>query len=105
MLTNQEKVETTFERFIASDPVEKAKFDKEYSEFLFSEFILETMESEHLTVRTLAKKAGVSPTVIQKIRSKDAEKINLRTLRSVLGTLGYKIRLEKISDEKITVVI
>jgi len=97
MSNSHDAFQTTFERFIGNDPVEKAKFDKEYSDFLFSEFILETMEREHLTVRSLAQKAGVSPTVIQKIRTKDAENINFRTLKSVLATLGYRIALEKIS--------
>jgi len=55
-----------------------------------------TMETEHISVRTLAKRAGVSPTIIQKIRSRNAERINFRTFRNVLHTLGYKINLEKI---------
>ena len=71
--------------------VEKKKFDQEYSDFLFSEFILEKMQSEHLSVRALAEKAGVSPTVIQKIRSQEAEKINFWTLKSVMATLVYRI--------------
>jgi len=44
----------------------------------------------------LAKKAGVSPTVIQKIRSQKAARINFRTFTNVLNTLGYKINIEKI---------
>ena len=89
-------METTFDKFINSDPKRKEQFDKEYNEFLLSEFILEQMEAEHISVRELAKKAGVSPTVIQKIRTKGAEKINFRTFTNVLYSLGYKINLEKI---------
>ena len=89
-------MKTTFDKFINDDPEERAKFDKEYSEFLLSEFVLEKMEQENISVRALAKKAGVSPTIIQKIRSKDAEKINYRTFSSVLNSLGYKISIEKI---------
>ena len=48
------KYDTTFDKFIASDPKRKAKFDKEYNEFLLSEFVLEKMESEHISVRALA---------------------------------------------------
>ena len=92
-------MESTFDKFITNDPKEKALFDKEYNDFLLSEFVLEKMEEEHLSVRTLAKKAGVSPTVIQKIRSKNAEKINYRTFSNVLYSLGYKINIEKISNE------
>ena len=89
-------METTFDKFINSDPKEKELFEKEYNEFLLSEFILEKMETERLSVRTLAKKAGVSPTIIQKIRSKNAEKINFRTFTNVLHTLGYKINIVKM---------
>jgi DNA-binding Xre family transcriptional regulator len=89
-------METTFDKFITSNPKRKEKFDKEYNEFLLSEFVLEKMESEQISVRTLAKKAGVSPTVIQKIRTKNAEKINFRTFSNVLHSLGYKISIERI---------
>jgi len=54
------------------------------------------MEEEKISVRTLAKKAGVSPTVIQKIRTKNAEKINFRTFTNVLHSLGYRISIERM---------
>ena len=89
-------METTFDKFINSDPKRKKKFEKEYNEFLLSEFVLEKMESEHISVRALAQRAGVSPTIIQKIRSKNAERINFRTFTNVLHSLGYKINFEKM---------
>ena len=89
-------METTFDKFITNNPKEKEKFDKEYNDFLLSEFILKKMESEHISVRALAQKAGVSPTVIQKIRSANAEKINYKTFTNVLNSLGYRISIEKI---------
>ena len=89
-------METTFDKFINDDPEQKALFEKEYNEFLLSEFVLQKMEEENLSVRALAKKANVSPTIIQKIRGENAEKINFRTFSNVLHTLGYKINLEKI---------
>lgn len=89
-------METTFDKFITNDAHEKALFDKEYNDFLLSEFILEKMEEEKLSVRTLAKRAGVSPTIIQKIRSKNAESINYRTFSNVINSLGYRISIEKI---------
>jgi transcriptional regulator with XRE-family HTH domain len=91
-------METTYDRFISNNPIEKAKFEREYADFLLSEFILERMEQENISIRALAKKVGVSPTVIQKIRSKNAEKINYRTFSSVLHSLGYKISIEKIES-------
>ena len=90
-------METTFEKFICNDPEEKAKFEQEYQEFLLSEFLIEMMEKEKLSVRVLAKKANVSPTVIQKIRNKKtAARINYRTLSNILNCFGYKINIVKI---------
>jgi len=89
-------MESTFDKFINSDPKRKEEFDKEYNAFLLSEFLLEKMEEEKMSVRTLAKKAGVSPTVIQKIRTKSPERINFRTFANVLYSLGYKINFERI---------
>lgn len=89
-------MDTTFDKYINNDPKEREQFDREYADFLLSEFVLEQMEKENISIRTLAKKAGVSPTIIQKIRSKDAEKINYRTFSSVLNSLGYRINIEKI---------
>jgi transcriptional regulator with XRE-family HTH domain len=89
-------METTFERFITNDPKEKEFFDKEYNDFLLSEFVLQKMEEDNISIRALAKKAGVSPTIIQKMRSKNSEKITYRTFSNVLNTLGYKISIEKI---------
>jgi hypothetical protein len=89
-------METTFDKFINSNPKRKAKFEKEYNEFLLSEFVLEKMEAENISVRKLAKKAVVSPTVIQNSRSQKAARINFRTFTNVLNTLGYRINIEKI---------
>jgi DNA-binding Xre family transcriptional regulator len=89
-------METTFDKLINNNPKRKARYDKEYNDFLLSEFVLEKMESEQISVRALAKKAGVSPTVIQKIRTKNAEKINFRTFTTVLHSLGYRINIERM---------
>ena len=90
-------MKSTFDEFITYDPKQKALFDKEYDDFLLSEFIIQKMEEENLSVRSLAQKASVSPTVIQKLRnSKSAEKITYSTFLSVIRSLGYKMHLEKL---------
>ncbi|GHV35713.1 hypothetical protein AGMMS4952_27890 [Spirochaetia bacterium] len=88
-------METTFDKFITNDPKENELFTKEYNDFLLSEFVLQKMEEENISIRALAKRAGVSPTIIQKMRSKNSEKITYRTFSNVLNTLGYKISIEK----------
>ena len=87
---------TTFEKFFEENPEQKDIYNKEYNDFLLSEFMLEQMEAQHLSVRELAKQADVSPTVIQKLRTKDALKVNLTTFTSVLHCLGFQIKLEKM---------
>ena len=58
---------------------------------------IEKMEEKNLSVRSLAQKASVSPTVIQKLRNNDsAEKITYSTFLSVIKSLGYRMKLEKI---------
>ena len=91
---------TAFEKFFTENPEQKEIYEKEYNDFLLSEFMLEQMEARHISVRELAKQADVSPTVIQKLRSRDSQKINLRTFTSVLRCLGYQIKLEKVSAHK-----
>lgn len=87
---------TTFDKFFDDHPEQKSIYAKEYNDFLISEFMLEKMEEENISVRELAKKAHVSPTIIQKLRSRNAEKVTLTTFTSVLHSLGYKIKLEKL---------
>jgi DNA-binding phage protein len=94
--TGEKKMETTFDKFINNVPKEKELFCQEYDEFLLSELVLAKMKEENISIRTLAKKAGVSPTVIQKMRSKGAEKVSYKTFSNVLNSLGYRINIEKI---------
>ncbi|WP_026515244.1 hypothetical protein [Butyrivibrio sp. LB2008] len=90
-------MKSTFDQFITDNPEQKKLFDKEYEEFLLSEFIIQKMEEENVSVRSLAQKADVSPTVIQKLRNTEtAEKINYKTFIAVINSLGYKVKLEKI---------
>lgn len=40
-------MKTTFDEFITDNPNQKEQFDKEYEEFLLSEFIIQKMEEEN----------------------------------------------------------
>lgn len=87
---------TTFEQFFTENPEQKTIYNKEYNDFLLSGFMLEQMETQNLSIHELAKKADLSPTVIQKLRSKYSQKVNLATFTSELRCLGYQIKLEKM---------
>ena len=85
---------STFEREM-QDPAFKEQFDQEYIEFQLSETIRELMESEHKSVRKLAKESGLSPTVIQNIRSGQQEDIKLSNFLTISHACGYRLVLEK----------
>jgi DNA-binding Xre family transcriptional regulator len=85
---------STFERLM-QDPKWKAGFEKGYEKFLISELLIEAMEDNKISVRKLAQKAGVSPTIIQNMRSGKSSNISLNTLAPILSALNYKIKFEK----------
>jgi DNA-binding Xre family transcriptional regulator len=89
-------METTFDKFINNNPKEREIFEKEYNDFLLSELVLQKIEEKNISIKTLAKEAGVSPSIIQKMKNKNSETITYRTFSNVLKTLGYKISIEKI---------
>ena len=85
---------STFDELM-QDPKWKAKFEKGYEKFLISEFMIEAMEEKHISVRKLAKEAGVSTTIIQNMRSGKSKNISINTLSPILSALNYKIAFIK----------
>ena len=85
---------STYER-IAQDPSRKKRIDKEYQELLLSELIIALMEEDHVSVRKLAETAGLSPSIIQDIRSGKKDNLTLRSFENIISALGYSIVLEK----------
>lgn len=94
-MENDKKTMSTFEKEM-QDTHFKAEFEKEYQEFLISEFLIEAMDKEHISVRKLAKETGVSASMIQKIRSGKNINISLNKLVSLLSALHYRIKFEKM---------
>jgi DNA-binding Xre family transcriptional regulator len=88
---------TTFERLM-QDPKRKKEFDIGYEQFLMSEFLIEAMKENNISVRKLAQRAGVSSTIIQNIRSGKSKNISLNTLNPILSALKYRIRFEKMAS-------
>lgn len=87
---------TTFDRMM-KDPKFKTEFDRGYSKFLISEFMIEKMEEEKISVRELAKEANVSPTTIQNLRSGNAETVKYKTLSNIMEKLGYALYPVKVT--------
>jgi DNA-binding Xre family transcriptional regulator len=82
---------TTYDQFFIDHPEQKAQFKQEYDDFVLSELVLEKMTEKKLSIRTLAKKADVSPTIVQKLRSSNYQSINYRTLMKVMSVLDCRI--------------
>ena len=99
MKTSQ-KFKSDFEEFV-SKPKRKKLFEKAYRELCLSEALLALMEQQAISVRALAKVVGVSPTVVQGIRSGKHKNITLDTLLSLTSALGGKVQLD-ISGKIIT---
>jgi len=85
---------STFDQFM-SNPEQKKTFEKEYSQFLFSELLLEAMDEEHISVRELSKESGVSTSIIQNMRSMKSTNITIKTMASLLKPLGYQLAAMK----------
>jgi hypothetical protein len=85
------KIKSTVEELIDSlSPSERQKFDEEYRELLLSEIILAAMEKDNISVRKLAKMAGLSPTIIQAMRSGTQKDFSMQSFFKVLKGLGSK---------------
>lgn len=88
------KTKSTFER-VMSDPKQKKAFEKEYANFLLSEFLLEVMSQQDISVRALSKASGISTSVIQNLRAMQPVNVTLKTLNALLSTLGYELIARK----------
>lgn len=96
-MENDKQTMSTFEKEM-QDPHFKAEFEKEYQEFLISEFLIEAMEKEGISVRKLAEETGVSASMIQKLRSGENTNISIKKLVLLLSALHYQIKFEKVGS-------
>jgi len=99
-MKTSKKFKSDYDEFV-SKPKRKKLLDKKYQELCLSEVVLSLMEQEAISIRALAEEIGVSPTVIQDIRSNKRSNITLSTLFGLTSALGAKIKLE-IGDKVIT---
>jgi DNA-binding Xre family transcriptional regulator len=93
-VTMIKKAQTTYDRLI-KDPCQKKLFDKEYQELLLSELLIAAMKEDDISVRALAKEAGISPTIIQGLRTGKRKNVTLSSFLKILEALGYSFVIEK----------
>lgn len=88
----KKKSKSTYDEFI-EDKKQKKILDKEYKELLIAELLLAAMQQDHNSVRKLAVASGVSPTIIQNLKSGKKTNITLDTFSKILDAIGYQIFL------------
>ncbi len=85
---------STFDRIMV-DAKRKKQFDEGYHEFLLDEMILAMTEGDHKSVRKLAEETGISPRIIQELKSGQQKDMRLSNFFNLLAALGYKIFFKK----------
>ncbi len=89
-------VGTTYDKFIKSlTPKEQSDFEQEYKDFLVSEMLLAAMQEDNVSVRELARLAGISPTIVQGIRSGEKQNVTVSSLVKILKALNCSLVVEK----------
>ncbi len=92
----KKRIESTYDR-IVKDKDRKANIEREYQELLLSELLAATIEKDDVSVRALAKEAGISPTIIQELKTGKRKNITLLTFNRVLNAIGYQITIKPIN--------
>ena len=88
------KTKSTVEmRLEAMSPSRRKKFFEGYKDFVLSEIVLALMEEDEVSLRKLAKIAGVSPTVVQAMRTGKKD-FSLKSFLKVLKGLDCNLMLE-----------
>ncbi len=81
----RKKIKSTYEEFMEEKTSEqKEKYEEGYRDFLLSEMILAAMEEDNISVRALAKLAGVSPTTVQDMKSGSKVSFNTKSFFKIL---------------------
>lgn len=87
------KVTTTFDKWMENPKIKEA-YKEGYDEFILSELIRALMANDHKSVRGLAKKAGLSATVIQDIRSGKQKDMKVKNFLHVVHACGFEVILD-----------
>lgn len=95
-------IKTTSDIFIESlSAQELKKFKNEYKTFALSELIFALMEHDEVSVRALAKIAGISPTVVQAMRSGTKSDFTMQSFFKILKGLGCTTLMVEIKGKYI----
>lgn len=95
-------MKSTLEEHIESmTPKQRREFEAEYQELLLSELLLAAMAKDEVSVRELARMAGVSPTVVQAMRTGTKKDFSMQSFFKVLKGLGCKKIMVELNGQLI----
>lgn len=93
------KVVSTYDEHVQSlTPRQRKKFEEGYKDFLLSELLAALMKEDEISVRELAKAAGISPTIVQGARSGSQKNITMNSFLKMMSKLGCSLVVEKGKD-------
>jgi DNA-binding phage protein len=92
--TKTKKEVSSFDVFL-SDPKRKDIFEREHAKFLLSEFLIEEMEKNKISVRKLASQTGLSTSIIQNLKATKPANLTLKTILSLIEPFGYELKIQK----------
>ena len=85
---------STYEKEM-ENPKFRKLFEKEYGELVLSELILAMMAEDNVSVRKLAQRIGVAPSVVQSVRSGKHKNMTLKTFIKMIAALGGEIAVKR----------
>lgn len=89
-------VQTTYDRHIQRmSPERKKKFDAEYRELVLSELLIALMKEDDVSVRKLAREAGLSSAIVQGVRSGTKQNITFQSFLKIMQALGCSLIVKK----------
>lgn len=90
------KTKSTYDRYMEGlTSKEKQKFDEGYIDLVLSELLIAAMNEDDISVRELAKVAGVSPTIVQGIRSQTRKHVSVQSFFKILNSMGCTFMVER----------
>lgn len=95
------KALSTFEQEMQNSEF-KADFERGYKDFALAEILISLMKENQKTTRGLAEEVGVSPTIIQKVKSGRQNNLKITNFLNIAEACGYHLYLEK-GDKRIEI--
>ena len=96
----KKEFESTYEQLMHENSTFKKEFDQRYQQFILSELILAIMQEDQTSIRKLAKEAGVSPSLIQDLKTGKKDNLTLRSFSNIIDALDYDLILKKRKKSK-----